>query len=217
MKLPVLIPYIHTPDGGMELKYTLRSLKNITNWNGEVYIAGDREPWLQNIHHVKAQRIQGNPIQDVENKIYTALKSNGFPEEFIFMNDDIFISEKTEVTPLHSGELTVKGGGYYSTAKLHSLTYLRSKGIDNPLDYALHVPMIMNKPKRLEVSEIIRKSKGTPPSARILYGNLFNIGGEYYEDKKTKTPELKEGIFISTQYYTDELNNLFAKKSRFEK
>lgn len=212
-KLPVVIPYISDGNNGKELRHTLRSLKNLKQWNGEVYVVGDKEPWFKNIHHVPSRRLHGKPHKDVEMKVRAV--SPYLPEEYIWVMDDIYITEPTVVKPLHKGRL--KGGDKtaHQRFKRNTKEWLEKRGLTELLDYAVHVPIIFNRDKRLEVSNYIVESR-IPIQARSLYGNLFKIGGEYYEDKKTKTHELKKGLYLSTQFYTSELDKLFPEKSRFE-
>lgn len=219
MKLPVLIPYITTVDAGNELRHALRSLENIENWNGEVYIVGYCEYWFSDeIHYIPCTRRYPTYNADVESKIVTALQQPDFPEHFIFSNDDIFITEPTTVTSYHQNELFGSTANYHQRAKLKTADYLKSIGIARPLDYAVHTPMVMNKTNRLSIHELIKPSFiGTPLQARNMYGNIYPIKAEYYKDRKTKTPNLKTGKFISTQYFTDELTALFPRPSRFEK
>lgn len=218
MKLPVLIPYRATSDNGMELRYALRSLKNIKNWDGRVFIVGDREVWFKNIIYIPVKRRMYTPNLDVEFKLMAALADDRLPDDFILSNDDIYVTEPTTVTSLHKGKLLGSSQNFYQRAKKHTAEWLREQGIEEPLDYALHVPMIMNRQKRLEVHDLIQPSlNGTPLQARSVYGNMFKVGGKYYEDKKTKSRELPTGTYISTQYFTDELHPLFPEPAPFER
>ena len=58
--------------------------------------------------------------------------------------------------------------------------------------------------------------KGVCYQWRSLYGNIYNSGGEDFEDMKTKTHQLKRGKIISTQFYTKELDKIFPEKSQYE-
>lgn len=217
MKYPALYVYTKTADKGMELRRSLRSLKNVKNWNSQVFLVGESEEWFKNIVHISAPRLYGNPQKDVENKMHIALTDERCPEDFIFMNDDIYVTEPCEVEPMHYGPLTGTDKTYHLRAKKLTAERLMEQGIKEPLNYELHTPMIMNKEKRLSIRPLIMSSfNGTPILPRSVYGNLFNIGGKYYEDQKTKGDKLKKGVFISTQYYTDELDKLFPEESEFE-
>ena len=91
-KLPVVIPYVHTNDDGAELRYTLRSLKNIKNWNGEVYVIGDKERWFKDIIYIRQKRQWGRPYDDVINKLKQVPV-----DDYILMMDDVYITKPTEV------------------------------------------------------------------------------------------------------------------------
>jgi hypothetical protein len=218
MKYPVVIPYIKSPDSGKELRYTLRSLKNITNWNGEVAIVGDKEAWFNDIIHIPCKKRSYSPYEDVANKVMAVLQDDRIPDNYIWTSDDIYVTAKTEVKPLHGGLIPDQvGKGYHNRAKLATKKWLQDKGIKNPLNYDIHVPMIINKQKRLEVHNLVKGSfRGTALFARTIYGNLYIEESEYYQDNKTKTPNLKSGLYISTAYYTDELDKLFPKPSKYE-
>ena len=217
MKYPAMYVYRKTPDYGMELKYSIRSLANITNWNGGVIVVGDKEDWFSDIYHIRVKAIYGNPHKDVEIKLQSAISHQNFPSEFLYMNDDFFCTQPSDVTALHCGALVGSDASPHQRSKKLTADWLKKRGIAEPLDYELHVPMIMNAGNRLDVSiKVIPSFNGTPLLPRSIYGNLFNIGGTYYDDKKTKTDELKEGVFISTQYYISRLDTLFPKPSRFE-
>lgn len=219
MKYPVVIPYVRTQDGGQELKYTLRSLKNLTEWNGEVFIIGDREDWFRNITHIPNKTRSYSPYEDVENKVLLALRDRRIPDDFIFTNDDIYITRKTTIKNWHRGELPKEGKGYHMKAKIATRSFLISKGIENPLDFSVHAPMILNKQKRMEVHKIVKRSlRGTALLARTIYGNMFIDPKDMVKtkDKKTKTSKLMSGAVISTQYFTDELSDKFPEESKFE-
>ena len=94
LKYPVFIVYKKSGDGGKELRYTLRSLSNLTNFSGRVWLAGDTEPWLENITHIPVRKRSHNPYIDAEYKIIEALTTEGFPDDFIFINDDVMRCEK---------------------------------------------------------------------------------------------------------------------------
>lgn len=217
-KLPVLITYKKTVDNGQELRYTLRSLENITNWNGEVYIVGDKEDWFKNIIHIPAPRQVKNRYIDVENKMMSALNSD-MPDDFILLMDDVYTTEPTEVGYMHSGEIPRLTNSPHKRSLSSTAKWLSLRGFTT-LNYDIHVPIIMNRKKRLEVNVLImnrlKLNPNTPMQARSLYGNIFKVGGQYYEDQKTKNKTLKKGVFLSTQFYTCGLNELFPNPSQFE-
>lgn len=218
MKYPVVIPYKKTQDDGQELKLTLRSLNNLDGWNGEVYILGDRERWFSDkIHHIRVNRRSHNPYQDAEYKIREYLLRPDTPDDFIFSNDDIIILYPTKLEYLHQNELTGAGNGYHNRQKEYTMKWLKEHK-HTYLNYDLHVPMLMNKAKRLKVSDIISaRMEGVSLKPRSVYGNIFKVGGEFYRDQKIRGLEIPDAPIISTAQNVPELFDVFDEPSEFEK
>ena len=105
-------------------------------------------------------------------------------------------------------------------------TRLIEYGIDNPLDYELHIPMVMEKQK---LKNIIMKY----PSClwRSMYGNIYSVGGSEMEDVKiyknkkhaARSNEITESsVFLSTEDQAFDLaldkvlNKMFNNPTTFE-
>ena len=71
-----------------------------------------------------------------------------------------------------------RGSAYIKKLMLTEQT-LKDYNVASPLDYELHVPMVMNKNK---LKTIINKDQNC--LWRSLYGNLFNVGGIETTDVK---------------------------------
>lgn len=212
-KYPVVIPYIKTPDHGQELRYTLRSLRNIQNFNGEVYIVGDQEKWFKNLHVIAHKRIYGKPYFEQASKMVTGAQYITDPH-FIAMMDDVYITTPIEAKIYHGDTLPMVSHTPHQAAKVKTGEFLYS--FDHTLiDYELHVPMLVNSNHLITSLKYITRS--SPLQWRSIYGNINNIGGEYYKDKKTRTNELPEGKIISTNFFTHELDKLFPNASIYEK
>lgn len=212
---PILITYIKTRDKGQELQYSLRSLKNITNFNGEVTVVGDCEKWFQNINHIRLRRIHGNPYGDQVAKLQHAAFQ--MPDKFIINMDDVYITEPIEVKFPNRGILTSDNKNYYRRTKLNTIELLKEHGVNEPLNYEVHAPYLVEKDKLIQTFDIILKSPNRGKLQwRSIYGNLFNPETEYMEDKKSYDGRLKQGSIISTQFYTSELDRLFPEPSIYE-
>lgn len=216
MSLPVVIPYVKTLDKGSELRYSLRSLKNIQNWNGEVIIIGDREDWFDNITHIKSVRRNKSPYQDVENKLMDAMLE--LPDDFIVSMDDVYITESLELGYYYHDRLfKCLPNSHHRRCLIKTGEWLEQFNHAD-FNYDIHVPFIVNKEKRIEVNRIIKQNlKGFSLQWRSIYGNVFRVGGEEYIDKKSKNKNLKSGKFISSLVFSPELELMFPKPSRFEK
>lgn len=216
MKYPVLIPYKQTLDDGQELRYTLRALKNIKQWNGEVILCGDKPDWVKNVTHVKA-RPSNNRYIDAELKIRAGLEVA--PETFILTNDDIFCCEPTEIKDWYAGELKQTGAGPHQANRLYTRNWLLERGYE-PLDYSLHTPMIMNRDKRKQVSEIVMQDHSREQFrtllARTLYGSIFIKDPELRADHKIRGAEFVKNDIVSTGSFMSELSDLFPEQSKFE-
>lgn len=216
-KYPLVITYKDFGEGGKELRYALRSIKNINNFNGEVFIVGDCPKWVKNVTHIESQR-SPHPYIDQELLMMAAINDPRVADDFIYSMDDVYVTEPTEIINWHQGEYIRQPNqiGYHHNQKQVTKEWLR-KNRYTTLDYELHAPMILNKEKRTYINSLFKKNiRGVVMKPRTLYGNIFNIGGEYMEDKKTRTKSLPKGAIISTQYYTDELDKLFNRKGKHE-
>ena len=208
--MQVVYTYIHTDDFGEELRYSLRSLQNYKDV-GKVFIVGDNELWVKNISFVPCKRTYGNPYEDVQYKLECIVESE-IAEDFLLMMDDIYLTEEYQPKILHRGELVGNQKNWYQRSLKATREKLIKLGI-NPLNYETHAPFIVNKTKLVQCLEMI---DFTNLQWRSIYGNIHQIGGQLFEDKKTKSNHLPAGDIISTQFYTKELAKLFPKESIYE-
>lgn len=212
---PILITYIRTNDNGKELRYSLRSLKNVTNFNGEVTVVGDSEQWFQNIRYIRTRRIHGNPYGDQVAKLRHAAFQ--MPDKFIIGMDDLYCLEPTEAGFPNRGILESDNSNYYRRTKLNTIELLKEHGVTEPLNYECHSFYLVEKNKLIQTFDIILKSPNRGKLQwRSIYGNLFNPETKYMEDKKCYDGRLKQGSVISTQFYTSELSSLFPEPSIYE-
>lgn len=215
MKLPIVITYVSDRRGGKELRYALRSFKNIKNWNGELFIIGDKEGWFTSeLTYIRAGR-QGNSWLDQAKKVAIMCANIDLPDNFILTHDDIYITKPMVVKNYYQGELPSESKSIHGRSKVLTRDFLEGMGLPT-VDYECHTPIILNKKKYMETYSLMVNIK-TPLQFRSIYGNQHKLKAELFEDKKTKTHELKEGKIISTQFYTDELDKMFPNASRFEK
>lgn len=179
-----------------ELRYSLRSLKNIPH--GRVFIAGEELPkWAKNITHIYVRRFDGESgYMNADRNWLEACMNNELSEEFIAMNDDMFFMKPIPELPYyHDGELA----GYikyreslgdthenYLIGMKQTLQLLREHGVEKPLGYTLHIPMRMKKSYRLALhGEFAREyNSGQLLLTKTLYGNLFHCFGTQRVDVK---------------------------------
>jgi len=203
------VVYVYKSRGdSRELRYSLRSLKNVKH--DRVFIVGDREDWFKDIVHIPHKTNQ-TPFIDVLCKVEKACLSD-VSDDFIMMNDDFYITEPTEIEPLYR-EIP-KPVSYHKRSVVKTLDYLNMKDAKN---YELHAPMVFNKHKLKSIVRRVRPHMlPIPIFYRTVYGNVYNIGGEFYEDKKSYRGEIPKGKFISTSRYFHWLDEMFPDKSNYE-
>lgn len=198
------VVYILKYDVGLgELRYSLRSIeKNLPH--GDVwFVCGqpfglipDRTITMRQKGILKWEKARSSMLKVCSNP--------HVPEKFWLFNDDFFVLKPVESeTPFFGGTLrdhilhiehryNDKHTGY-----TRALRYCESTLNDSDLptfDYALHVPMLIDKQKMLEALETFPDC----PMFRSLYGNYAGIGGDQHDD--VKIVSLTEGIADGADY-----------------
>lgn len=216
MKLAAIYVYKRTSDKGRELRYSIRSLHNVSNWNGEIFVAGDREDWFSDrIKIIEAEK-SADRYEDCRNKLRAVVNSRHVPATFLFFNDDFYVLKKAAVQPLYDGELeSATSTNAWIQSKSDTKDYLENRSMLKPLNYDIHTPLIFDKQKLAVSLEICQENPEL--QLRSIYGNMHRIGGKQYKDCKTRTDKLPEGKFVSTHLFVPELEALFPDKSEFEK
>lgn len=166
-----------------ELKYSLRSLKNFPH-NKVWFFCGCPFGIKPDVYVPFTQ--EGKTKWEKATSTYRVIANSDVSNDFWLFNDDFYILEEIETLPMmYRGtlkerveELQSKCGSSYCKKLDEARAELESKGY-NSLDYALHVPMLINKQKALEVLNTFKS-----PMFRSLYGNYVNAGGVKTEDVK---------------------------------
>jgi hypothetical protein len=180
--------YICKEGPNEELRYSIRSV-NESFPDSTIWVVGGKPDWYTgNYINVKQPFTKyKNALQNLN----AICESKEISDTFILMNDDFYIVKKiNSIINYHGGSLLEKINLYQKinsntnyTRKL-AATYkkIKSLGFDNPLDYELHIPMIMEKEKLKEVLKYKEQFLW-----RSVYGNMFNVGGEEMQDVKVYT------------------------------
>jgi hypothetical protein len=177
-----------TENNSEELRYSLRSLKNVSH--DKVIIVGEKPAWVKNVTHIPVAQT-GTKGENSAVNTRAAASSPLVSEEFIFMNDDFFILKPMSNIPALSfglmADVIAKYEARYSEGTPYIINMkqlynvLLSKGFVSPLSYELHVPMVLSKSKILE---LYRTAEGRLYQFRSYYGNYSNIGGKVVDDVK---------------------------------
>jgi len=211
-----------------ELKYSIRSVVESFP-DSNIWVVGGKPDWYAG-NYINVEQKESKYKNAVEN-LKTISNSDQISESFVLMNDDFYIIKKIDkIENFHGGYLLNKinlyqklNGNSQYTRKL-SGTYkkLKALGFENPLDYELHVPMIMEKEKLKTVLELIDQFLW-----RSIYGNKFEVGGTEMQDVKVYTsgPLVFKSYNLNIDSHTylssadSSFNNIFNKilKDKFNK
>lgn len=223
--MDVVIPYRRNRSD--ELVYALRSLKNIRH--SKVFIIGDRPDFISDkVIHIR-YRQTSDIAKNTLNIINLAVETTKVSEEFIWLHDDTYFMQPIRNIPiLHRGtydevleKYKKRRFNYYVQRQIRTNARLKSLGIENPLCYELHVPVVINKSKWRKVSEHI-----VPQFNKIsMYANLNNLGGTKTKDVKVRQKDwIPMGAFASSYERTFGTNSLgkkvrelFSERSIYEK
>ena len=189
-----------------ELKYSLRSIAENLEFHS-LWIYGGKPAGIEPDNFVRIPQTGGGTEWDRVRANFRLVGMNQkISENFILMNDDFFINQHTEEIPPairgslrdHYEKIERKHHGTtpYTIELRRTERALEALGCPTN-SYELHIPMIINRHKLLEII-------GTFPdrhATRTLYGNWNRIGGELREDVKVveiDTAFDPEGQFISS-------------------
>ena len=226
------IVYILRSGNNEELRYSLRSIEK--NYPHErVVFYGGKPDGIEPDLFVPYTQPGGTKWERVRNTVEMICKNDNLTEDFILFNDDFFIMKPVETpTNYYDGTLderikTIEGAVFgrhleYSDRLRHLAETLKNAGVANPLNYAHHTPMIINRKKMLETL----KKYPNEPMFRALYGNINQIGGENMPDVKfyQRRQPFPIGQYASTadESWSQEkigqiIRGKFALRSRFER
>lgn len=217
-----------------ELRYSLRSVEQ--NWPyNKVWFAGGCPNDIKPDRRMKLIQTSPTKWENVRNMMVEVCKNDEITEDFWLFNDDFFIMEPIEENAIAwvDGTLTSKieqvrekyqgedSAWSKNLGRLLRRLYENNKGERN---YAIHVPMLVNRKKMLEVLE----ANPDIPMARALYGNWWDIEAQEMKDPKFASPDDKDPIIgklklLSTSddsfragYIGRIIRDKFQTKSRFE-
>ena len=147
------IVYICREGDNEELRYSIRSvMQNLPHRN--IWVVGGKPNWY-NGNHI-AVRQNGRKYDNARKNMQAIAASLEISEDFILMNDDFFVIKKVkDLSHYHGGPLSERidflknkyGVSPYIKMLTKTAKYLAHRGIRDPLNYALHVPFVMNKTK----------------------------------------------------------------------
>lgn len=183
MSAPDVVYVVRVGDKDEELRYSLRSLANLPH--GSVWIAGGRPRFLDldAVGHIEVHERPGGH-RHAKAALRAACLHPDVSEEFYYFNDDFFVMAPiSEWVVMHRGPLADHIASKsmlsaYTRASVKTADILRQRGIDAPLMYDLHAPLLVTKAGMLECLDIAKHANDPLLQERTLFGNLFGVGGE---------------------------------------
>ena len=214
-----------------ELIYSLRSVEANMPHARVVFVGGKPDGIEPDLYLPHEQRGVSNWERSTSSIEYIA-KCKEISDDFWLFNDDIFVMKPiNELKPIYNGTLyrrvqaiekkRMGAPSLYSTQLRATKELLDSERLHS-YNYAVHMPMMINKAKALEVIRKYPKCK----MFRSLYGNYHRVGGINRPDCKIvnlDTEPSKDAIFLSTTEQSfakgkvgEFIRSKFKKPSRFE-
>lgn len=216
--------YICKEGENEELRYSIRSV--IKNCKVDsVWVVGGKPDWYVGQYVPVSQKY--SKYKNAFNNFKAICNSSEIPDDFVLMNDDFFVmSPVNKITSYYNGTLeekinayeTVLGRSSYINRLKTTQDKLLQIGIDNPLNYEIHVPMKMSKEK---FYNILRMNHNL--LYRSIYGNTSNDESKEMSDVKVYKSEnfaplsydygAKKYPFLSTESGSFlELKDLYLSK-----
>lgn len=216
-------------DSPEELRYSLRSLKNFKY--DKVWFAGGQPKFLRPDRALPINQKGNTKWEKVCYTLRKICENEEISENFWLFNDDFFVMAPNKQYPAYTdGDLAFRiltledgqrGRTGYSNILRQCLFFLKQNNLPTT-NYALHLPMLINKTKALEVldayPEII--------NFKNIYGNYTGVEPYYTSDVKysdNSRPIDKTLPYLSSMERSflngvigDYIRESFPNKSRFE-
>lgn len=208
-----------------ELRYSLRSLTNFPY--NKVYFYGGCPDGIKPDFHYKVIQNEDTKWKNVNLMLKMACNNPNITDNFWLFNDDFFIMRKVNKPKNYrNGDLykrivqledKYKSITPYSQQLRDMCQELEALGCTT-LNYALHLPMLINKDKARHLLSI-----SDSPMFRCLYGNYYKVKAVYSRDVKVCGSKVyKSGCYLSTDdnsfksYVGDQIRKKFNTKCKYE-
>lgn len=172
-----------------ELRYSLRSIEaNMTH--GKVWFVGGQPNELFPDERMPLVQKGKTKWEKVRGMLRAVCENDDISKKFWLFNDDFFVLEKmTSEKALFNGTLrdhilhiehryNDRPTGY--TKQLRACERLLKEAGLPTFNYAIHVPMLIDRKKMLEALDTFP----TCPMFRSIYGNYAEVGGNNHKDVK---------------------------------
>ena len=189
-----------------ELRFSLRSVEENLIGLGRVWVVGEKPSWLTGVEHIPMKDPTGVPWRNSLAKIREACKRAELSPEFLYMNDDFFLTQPVDIMKfpfIYKGNLPSgrRASRLLSLNRKESTTGLLVNMRLTTSDYDCHAPFRLEKGKVLALP-VDDKTPGAF-HWRSLYGNLYNVGGEKRDEvllfPRRTLPDIKN--YLSDKSY----------------
>lgn len=205
-----LVYIVRNGDENEDLKYSLRSIeKNAPKFNN-IFIVGYKPDWVSdNVIYIPTHQRKANSKHlNTNTNVLTACKDSRISEDFILMNDDFILIKKitnwnkslSKVKNTISEQIKIysedsPANSLYKKTFSDCLNLIQEiSGNKNPLNWELHIPIIINKKNYINLFSDERVLKyideHTIILKRSLYGNCFNKHIDIIDDVKLRYCDL---------------------------
>lgn len=205
-----------------EIRYSLRSVEKHFKNAGKVFIVGKCPGFINKAEaeHIPCDDPFNHKLKNAIWKIRMACLTKKIGDPFLLMNDDFFFMRRTfDIQTYHKGLLETAEkrhethGGYYYKAIKNTLEILDEFGMEKPMNYDVHYPLVLEKAKFKKATDQIDFGV-VGYLFRSFYGNYYKIGGKYRKDVKVYSWAEKKSLesmdFLS-------IDNAVAKDLKFQK
>lgn len=225
------VVYVCKDGENPELKYSLRSLRNVDH--GKVWIFGGAPVWInEDTVNVRKRRQSVWPYASTRAHIQAACNDPEVSDPFLLWNDDFFAMRPVGTVPLyHRGSLEAMLEEYVSTNSAwvkglrETASLMKKRGVlEGALSYDTHLPLVVHKYEMRDALRWAKESRVEATHLRTLYGfSLFN-GVEHIDPKLIRRGDpFPEGAWLSSGDTTFRstvepvLRYLFPDKSEYER
>lgn len=169
------------------LRYSLRSLSNVDH--GQVFVVGGVPKWVTNVDVIEGHRYptKWRALVGELHRACVALPGR----TLLLIDDDMIVRQRFKRWPvLHGGLLTdhaAQARGAYQRSMFSTAVYLQRLGVEAPLSYELHTPMVIDADTMAETLEAVVAWR-EPLQPRSVWANLQHVGGKAAEDVKVREP-----------------------------
>lgn len=189
-----------------ELRYSLRSVCANFPYNKIWFYCGKPEGITPD-EYVPFEQKGVMAWEKTTSTVKEICKNKQITADFWLFNDDFYIMKPVEDMPIYYDRTLFRriqqiekrrggAGSLYSMQLRRTRDALQDMGFKT-FNYAVHMPMLINRKKGLAVIEQYPKL----PMFRSVYGNVYNVGGEQHADVKIVQRDIKpkeDCDFLST-------------------